>query len=113
MSSAISDLEATLDFQLRALKIAGYEREYRFDPDRRWRADFAWPTRSLLVEVEGGTRGYGRHNRHDGFERDCEKYNRAALLGWTVLRFTSSQVMRGEATNVIETYLDRQARQAV
>ena len=106
----MSDLERTLDFQLKALKIGGYEREYRFDPDRRYRADFAWPTRSLLVEVEGGTRQYGRHNRHEGFEKDCTKYNRAALLGWTVLRFTSSQVTRGEAASVIETYLHSSAK---
>lgn len=100
-----SELEQTLEFQLRALKIGGYEREYRFDPERRWRADFAWPSRSLLVEVEGGTRQYGRHNRHDGFEKDCEKYNAAQMAGWKVLRFTSSQVVDGRAASVIETYL--------
>ena len=108
-----SELERTLDFQLKALKIGGYEREYKFAaPDRRYRADFAWPTIKLLVEVEGGTRQYGRHNRHDGFEKDCEKYNAAALLGWTVLRFTSSQVNRGEAISVIETYLHTASRRS-
>ena len=101
----MSELEETLAGQLRMLKIGGYEREYRFDPARRFRADFAWPNRKLLVEVEGGTRQYGRHNRHEGFERDCEKYNSAALKGWTVLRFTSSQVRDGRAAQVIETYL--------
>ena len=92
----MSDLERTLDFQLKALKIGGYEREYRFDPDRRYRADFAWPTRSLLVEVEGGTRQYGRHNRHEGFEKDCTKYNRAALLaGRPAVYIFSGDARRG------------------
>ncbi len=72
------------------------EREYRFEPSRRWRFDFAWPDMLIAVEVEGGTRHQGRHNRHEGFENDCEKYNHAALVyGWYVLRFTSDMVKDG------------------
>ena len=101
----MSQLEDRLAFQLKALKITGYEREYRFDSERRWRADFAWPGAMLLVEIEGGTHSGGRHVRGKGFEEDARKYNRAALLGWTVLRFTGSQVRSGEAAELIETYL--------
>jgi very-short-patch-repair endonuclease len=72
-------------------------REYRFHPERRWRFDFAWPANHVAVEVDGGTWGRGRHSRGRGFAADCEKLNQAALLGWTVLRFTADNMMDGQA----------------
>lgn len=82
-----------------------FEREYRFDPERKWRADFALPGK-VLVEVEGGAWD-GRHTRGDGFIRDAEKYAAAARLGFVVLRFTSPQVqnrmMPGAKSEAIET----------
>lgn len=62
-------------------------REYRFHPTRKWLMDFAWPRQRVAVEIEGGTYSNGRHTRGSGFAEDCMKYNAAALLGWTVLRF--------------------------
>lgn len=82
------------------------EREYRFHPSRKWRFDFAWPDVKLALEVEGGTAaGKGRHSHGDGFVRDCQKYNAAALLGWRVLRFTTSMVKSGEAIDTIRAAL--------
>lgn len=80
--------------------------EHRFC-ERRWRFDFAWPDRMLAVEIEGGTWRYGRHNRPVGYRRDMEKYNRAAALGWTLLRFTPDQVRNGTALNEIRVVLSR------
>lgn len=63
--------------------------EYRFAPPRRWRLDYAWPAVKVAVEFDGGQwlpRG-GRHNR----DTDREKLNRAAALGWRVLRFSNQQ----------------------
>jgi very-short-patch-repair endonuclease len=71
--------------------------EHRFAPPRRWRFDVAFPDRMLAIEIEGGVWTRGRHTRPAGFLRDAEKYNRAALLGWRVLRFTPQQVMDGTA----------------
>ena len=90
--------------QLKASHIAA-EREYRFHPVRRWRFDFALPERRLAVEVEGGTWTGGRHTRGSGFEKDCEKYNQAVLLGWRVLRFTPGAIKSGEALTTIEQVL--------
>jgi len=62
-------------------------REYRFHPDRRWRFDFAWPDSLIAVEVDGNawhTRGGGRH----GTDKDREKINAAAALGWRVFHFS-------------------------
>lgn len=84
-------------------------RECRFHPTRRWRFDFAWPSHGLAVEVEGGIYSGGRHVRGKGFEDDCEKYNEAAAMGWTVLRFTGAQVRDGRAVKAITSALSRVA----
>jgi very-short-patch-repair endonuclease len=100
-------LEDTLAFQLNARRIRGFKREVEWCPGRKWRSDFLWPEEKLIVEVEGGQsiRGGGRHQRSSGFSLDCEKYAEAALLGFTVLRFATKQVVGGEATDYIEKML--------
>jgi len=62
--------------------------EYNFSPTRGWRFDYAWIDRKIAVEVEGGIwrRGGGAHSHPQNIERDIEKYNAAAVLGWRVLR---------------------------
>ena len=80
------------------------EREYRFKPPRRYRADFAFPERKLLVEIEGGVYSNGRHVRGKGYSQDCEKYNLAVIDGWDVLRFTSEMVDDGSALTTLENY---------
>ncbi|MCX5984952.1 MAG: hypothetical protein NTX54_00315 [Chloroflexi bacterium] len=66
---------------------------------RRWQFDFAWPALMLAVEVDGGSwvPGGGRHTRGAGFAADHDKFNRATLLGWRVLRFTARHVTEGSA----------------
>lgn len=68
------------------------EREYRFHPERKWRADFAQIESRTLIEIEGGLWIRGRHNRPQGFAADAEKYLEAALAGWRVLRLTELQI---------------------
>ena len=98
-----SDLEAEMAWQIASdLTIPLPEREFRFDPARRWRSDFAWPAQKLLVEVEGGIWTGGRHTRGAGFARDAEKYNTAAVNGWRVLRFAGTQVADGSAIAAIK-----------
>jgi hypothetical protein len=60
--------------------------ELQFEPLRRWRFDYAWPEAKIALEVEGGVWSGGRHTTGKGFVGDMAKYNRAAVLGWRVLR---------------------------
>jgi very-short-patch-repair endonuclease len=73
------------------------EREYRFHPTRKWRFDFAWPAKSLAVEVDGGLFVTGRHSRGAGAEKDMEKFAEAMIHGWRVLRVSTNQVKSGQA----------------
>ena len=96
------------------------EREYRFDPGRRWRADFAHLPTRCLIEVEGGIWVNGRHNRAAGFNADLEpsrlaggemdsaqrspegsrpvrrgasqKHLEACLSGWRIFRLGPDQI---------------------
>ena len=69
-----------------------FKREYRFDPVRRWRFDFAWPKSKVAVEIEGGVWTQGRHTRGAGYLADLEKYNTAAVAGWLVIRLADGMI---------------------
>lgn len=55
------------------LKIYGvpFEREFQFDPERKWRSDFLIEP-NILVEVEGGLHTQGRHVRGKTYEASGE-----------------------------------------
>lgn len=104
--SAVSELEISafnILSQLDPIPV----REHRFHSVRKWRFDFAYPDFMIAVEIEGGTRNNGRHNRHEGFTADCEKYNTAVVMGWRVLRFTSEMVSHGQLKATVEKALRR------
>jgi very-short-patch-repair endonuclease len=92
-----SNLELLFSLQLEEKNIKDWVTEYKFHPTRRFRFDFAWPDHFLALEIEGGIYSRGRHVRPVGFKNDCEKYNEAAILGWTVIRVTSDQLNNNEA----------------
>lgn len=94
-----SALEQQFALQLKAYKLK-MEPEYRFCK-RLWRFDFADVPRKIAVEVEGGTWTKSRHTTGTGFAADCEKYNMAARLGWSVYRFDSKMVKSGKAIDFI------------
>lgn len=84
--------------------------EHKFHPIRKWKFDWAWPDRFIAMEIEGGIwrKGGGAHSRPANIIRDIEKYNEAALAGWTVLRVTHDMLRNGEAFNLVErAYLSR------
>lgn len=94
--------EAVLLPQLEALGLPRPALEHRVVPDRRWRFDFAWPDQRLALEIEGGVWVQGRHTRPSGYLKDVEKYNRAALEGWRVLRATPQEVRSGAAAQLVQ-----------
>ncbi|CAJ0784694.1 hypothetical protein [Ralstonia chuxiongensis] len=104
----LSPIEELFAVHARASKLPVPVREYRFDPERRWRFDFAWPDQMLAVEIEGGTHSGSRHTRGAGFAADCEKYNAAVLAGWRLLRFTGAQVRGGAAINAVSRALQQE-----
>ena len=95
---------------------------------RRWRFDLAWPDHMLAMEFDGGTYGRvinchscgsrvkyqtkagqwrdvrlgGGHSTGKGHEKDAEKKNTAALMGWRVLTVTAKHVNNGDAVQLIK-----------
>lgn len=79
--------------------------EFRFDPTRRWRFDWAWVDKLVALEQEGGVWVQGRHSRGVGFERDCVKYAEATLAGWAVFRASPNQIRSGAVLDWLERAL--------
>lgn len=109
MPTQPSALESAFAAQLEHAGLPAPEREFIFAPPRRFRFDFAWPVPRIAVELDGGTWIGGRHTRGSGFERDLEKLNLAALLSWTVLRFTGAHLRSGDALRLTALALNRWA----
>ena len=59
--------------------------------------DMAWPDRRVLVEFDGEV-----HRERRVFVNDLRRQNRLVLEGWTVLRFTSADVL-GRPQDVVAT----------
>ena len=102
----MSNLEGQMALWLDATYPKLWSQEYRFHPKRKWRFDFALPGRKVAIEIEGLTASGGRHQSIKGFSNDCEKYNRAAIMGWTVLRFTQKHLRDGSAYTMIQEAMD-------
>jgi len=97
IGSIPSSLEAAFARIVRGLKFPTPTREYRFDPVRKWRFDFAWPDQKVAVELDGGIWTKGGHSTGSGIMRDMEKSNAAQLDGWLVLRFSDKHLEDGSA----------------
>ena len=52
------------------------------------RADLAWPDSKVLVEFDGDV-----HRERRVFVNDLRRQNALVAAGWTVLRFTSADVL--------------------
>lgn len=91
-----SALERAFDCFLRVFQFPKAERQFHFALGRKYSADFAWPDKKLLVEIEGGIwkPGGGAHSHPLGIERDIEKYNLATAEGWRVIRVTGKMLAK-------------------
>lgn len=101
----MSDLEEAFAFQLSAIGLDGFVREYRAIPERRFRFDFAFVPERVLIEIQGGTWNRGAHSRGAGLARDYEKLNLATANGWRVLQFDTNMIKSGEAIRMAEQIL--------
>ena len=111
------DAEEDFAHQCRFHRLPAFEREVFFAQQigRKWRFDFAWRFCMVAVEIEGivmrKVNGIwqmgGAHGSIKGFKEDCIKYNTAALLGWTVLRFEQSMVRSEHALGITKRMLSR------
>jgi very-short-patch-repair endonuclease len=102
-----SRLEAKFALYWRSLGGPELQREFRFHPERKWRADFAHLESRTLIEIEGGIYIQGRHNRAAGFIADAEKYLEAYLAGWRVVRLTQAQITAPIIERIIGMALGR------
>lgn len=101
--------ELLMGIYLDELKLE-HVREYRFHATRRFRFDFAVPSRRLAIELEGGGWTNGRHTRGKGFQNDLLKYQLAFSLRWHVVRFSVEDVKTGKAKDVLVKWLSAEKR---
>jgi very-short-patch-repair endonuclease len=59
---------------------------------RPWRADFTWPAHKIVVEVQGGAFGGGRHTRGVGYTTDLQKSLLLQADGWLCMGLTAGMV---------------------
>jgi len=79
-----------------------FEREYKFDPRRRWRFDLAHVDSEVAIEFDGATHAQGRHTRGKGYEADQVRTNAAVAAGWVVLRYTTQMLRRNPSACVAQ-----------
>jgi very-short-patch-repair endonuclease len=96
-----SRLEKRFELLWRAHGGPELEKEFRFHPVRKWRADFAHLPSRTLIEIEGGIYVNGRHNRGAGFAADLEKYLEASLAGWRVVRLGPNELTADRVERLI------------
>lgn len=79
----------------------GAEKQLRWHPTRRYRADIGYRSPRLLVEVCGMAHAAGRRR----VRYDIERTGEAAALGWRVLTVTPEQVKSGRAVELVRLAL--------
>jgi len=89
-----SYLERQFKSLLKQEGLPAMEEEFKFCKDRKWRFDFAYISKQIAVELEGGAWLGKGHTGGKGFIANCEKYNQAVLEGWKVLRYTPETISR-------------------
>ncbi len=69
----------------------GYDLEYKFLKNRKFRFDVAVTAYRIGIEYEGmvGKGQVGGHQTKAGYAANCTKYNLAAIDGWVMLRYTA------------------------
>lgn len=76
---------------------------------RKLTVDFAWPNYRFLVEVQGGIwlPGGGAHSRPMNIERDIEKAQLAAVLGFILIPVSGKDIRSRRAIQLVQIGLER------
>lgn len=94
------------------------EPEYRFHPTRRFRADYCWPEKRVILEVQGGIFGRGakcpccgrrRVGAHSSIKdqlRDIERTSEAAAEGFRIVYCVPDKLCSTETIARIERALN-------
>lgn len=100
-----SAVEEELALELKANRI-GFCREVRLIPKRKFRWDFV--INNLAIEIQGGIfkGSRGGHTSGKGYQRDCEKMQLVVMEGYIPVHFTSDDVRKGRAVEVIKELLN-------
>ena len=91
----MTDAEKLLWSKIRRKQLKGYQ-FYRQKNIGDYIVDFYCPAGKLIVEVDGG-----QHCSEQGFEKDRNRDQCLTRLGFTVLRFSNTEVLRN-ITAVVE-----------
>jgi len=82
-------IQLVLEILKHEKKIDDFVKELKFDPNRKFRFDWAIPNLMIAIEYEGIYSKKSRHTTVSGYSKDIEKYNLAITKGWRVLRYTA------------------------
>lgn len=88
--------KAKIEFILKSLDIE-YVKEHKFLKDRKFKFDYCNPNKKWALEYEGLFAAKSGHLTVTGYTLNCNKYNLAAINGWTVLRYTAINL-----SNIVE-----------
>jgi very-short-patch-repair endonuclease len=105
-SDTESEAERRFARLLKVEGISGYTTQLRHG---RFRADFAWESEKLVVEVDG----WAFHKDAVRFQADHDKRNAFGRAGWTVLAFTWHDIDTdpiGTVESVVAVLRERRAR---
>lgn len=98
--------------QLVIYRLPSFRTGFRFpksaEPDNKrkvWIADFCSVEFMLMVEIDGGIWSGDGHGHAIGITRDIRKNNDAILLGYQVLRFSTSWVKPKHAIEFLQRVL--------
>lgn len=85
------------------------ETEAEFIEGRKFRADYLWRAKKVIVEQNGQIWKKGGHSSGTGLLRDYEKSNLANAAGWCYLTFTPQQLASGECIPLLKILLGKVA----
>ena len=88
MRRVMTEAELKLWNELRAHRLMGLAFRRQF-PIARYIADFACPTKKLIIEIDGS-----QHGQNEQAAADLLRTRRLEEDGWTVLRFWNDDVLR-------------------